>query len=176
MKVRLIAATLLASTSLMLAPAHAQTAAAPAAASAASDKPLTAADLEGLRADLRSSKKQATAATLNLTDAESTKFWPIYDQYVAELINLNDEKYALIVEYVNTYGKFTDKSAVDFIQRWIDCDGKAAALRSKYVPIVGKVLPGIKTATFFQIDRRLGMAIDLRLSGGMPLLQAQSAR
>ncbi len=33
-----------------------------------------------LRQDLRSGKKQTIAASLQLADAEATKFWPIYDQ------------------------------------------------------------------------------------------------
>ena len=41
------------------------------------------------------------------------------------------------------YGKYDDKAASDFITRWLDVDSRQAALRAKYVPIVGKVLPGI---------------------------------
>jgi Spy/CpxP family protein refolding chaperone len=91
MSIRIATAMLLLSASVMLAPAHAQTHAQPAPA-AAPERPLTAADLEGLRAELRSSKKQVTAATLKLTDAEATKFWPVYDQYAAELIKINDSR------------------------------------------------------------------------------------
>ncbi|KQY35842.1 hypothetical protein ASD21_00695 [Caulobacter sp. Root1455] len=158
---------------LAQAPAHAQTAA-PTAPMAAPDKPLTAADLEGLRAELRSSKKQVTAATLTLTDAEATRFWPVYDQYAKELTVIKNNQYELIAEYVNTYGKYDDKGAANFIARWLDLDVKTTALRAKYVPIVGKVLPGIKAATFFQIDRRLALAIDLRIASSLPILQLQT--
>jgi hypothetical protein len=46
-------------------------------------------------------------------------------------------------------------------------------LRQKYVPIVAKVLDGQKTATFFQLDRRIAMMLDLQVSSQMPLLQEQ---
>ena len=39
-------------------------------------------DIQMLREDVRSSKKQITAGNMNLTADEATKFWPIYDQYV----------------------------------------------------------------------------------------------
>ena len=45
----------------------------------------------GLRAELRSSKKQAIAANLTLTDAEATKFWPVYDRYAADLTKIKDD-------------------------------------------------------------------------------------
>ena len=155
-----------------LAPAHAQNTAstAPLATPA---KPLTAADLEDLRAELRSSKKQMTAATLKLTDAEATRFWPIYDQYAAEVASIRNSQATLVAEYANTYGKYNDKAATDFITRWLDLDVKTTAVRAKYVPIVGRVLPGVKTATFFQIDRRISMAIDLKIASELPILQSQ---
>ncbi len=155
-----------------LSPAGAQTAP-PAGATAEPDRPLTAADLEGLREELRSSRKQLIAATLTLTDAEATRFWPIYDQYAAERTKIKDTQYALVADYVNTFGKYDDKTATSFITQWLDIDVKLAALRAKYVPIVGKALPGVKTATFFQIDRRISGAIDLKLATGMPILQLQ---
>ena len=152
--------------------AHAQTSASDAAV-AAPDK-LTAADLADLRAELSSSKKQLTASTLTLSDAEATRFWPVYDQYAAEQAKIRDGQATLLAEYVNTYGKYDDKAATSFIARWLDIDAKTTALRARYVPIVGKVLPGVKAATFFQIDRRISMAIDLKVASELPLLQSQA--
>ena len=49
------------------------------------------------------------------------------------------------------------------------------ALRLKYVPTVGQVLPGRKVATFFQLDRRLNMMIDLQLFSHIPLAHAKES-
>ena len=135
---------------------------------------LTAADLSALRTELKSSKKQMTAENLRLTPDEATKFWPVYDEYAAELTKLKDARYALVAEYVNTYGKYTDAQAATFIQKWLDADVNEERLRAQYVPKVNKVLPGIKSATFFQIDRRLNMAISLQSASQLPILQLQS--
>jgi hypothetical protein len=53
-----------------------------------------------LRSDLRSTRKQVIAANMKLTDTEAEKFWPTYDQYVTELVKINDAKYVLIKEYL----------------------------------------------------------------------------
>ena len=50
-------------------------------------------DLKLLRQDLRTKRKQLIAANLTLTDTEATKFWPVYDQYVTELIAVNNQKF-----------------------------------------------------------------------------------
>ena len=130
-------------------------------------------DLDLLRKDIRSQRKQLIAANLKLTDDEATKFWPVYDKYVSELISINDKKFAVIQEYADNWGKLTNEQALSFVRRWLDADIEIAQLRQKYVPIVSKVLDGRKSATFFQLDRRIAMMIELQLSSRMPLVQAQ---
>ncbi|HET7106860.1 MAG TPA: hypothetical protein VFI38_08620 [Candidatus Acidoferrum sp.] len=130
-------------------------------------------DLDLLRKDIRSQRKQLIAANLKLTDQEATKFWPVYDQYVSELITINDKKFGLIQEYADNYGKLTNEQSLSFIRRWLDADIETAHLRQKYVPIVSQVLDGKKSATFFQLDRRIAMMIELQLSSRMPLVQSQ---
>jgi hypothetical protein len=55
-----------------------------------------------LRSDLRSNRKQVVAANMKLSDTEAEKFWPTYEQYVSELVKINDAKYALIKEYLQS--------------------------------------------------------------------------
>lgn len=69
-------------------------------------------DLDLLRKDLRSKRKQLIAANLKLTEVEAAKFWPIYDQYVTELIAINDRKFALIQEYADNWGKLTNDQSL----------------------------------------------------------------
>jgi hypothetical protein len=101
-----IIAVVLASTWVLVVPAaHAQS-------SASKDSPtVTDQDIQLLRQDLRSEKKQLVAANLILTDAEATKFWPVYDQYAAEMTKVGDQKYALIKDYAQNYGSLTDAQA-----------------------------------------------------------------
>jgi hypothetical protein len=130
-------------------------------------------DVDLLRKDIRSKKKQLIAANLKLTEAEATKFWPIYDQYTQELIRINDKKYDLIKQYSQNWGSITDDQAMIWARDWLDLDAAVTQLRSKYVPIVRGVLPGKKAATFFQLDRRISMMIDLQISSQIPLVQSQ---
>ena len=121
-------------------------------------------DLDLLRQDLRSQRKQLIAANLKLTDTEATKFWPVYDQYMTELIAINDKKFGLIQEYADSWGKLTNDQSLLFARNWLDMDIAIAQLRQKYVPMVAKVLDGRKTATFFQLDRRIAMMMELQVS------------
>lgn len=126
-----------------------------------------------LRRDIRSIKKQLIAANLTLTDSEATKFWQVYEQYSAETEKINDTRAAIIKEYSDEYGTLTDDQADGLIRRWLDADIEQAKLRQRYVPVFQKVLPGKKAATFFQIDRRISMMIDVQLTSQLPLAQSQ---
>lgn len=130
-------------------------------------------DIQMLRQDLRSKKKETIAANLQLTDAQATKFWPVYDQYVAELTKINDEKYAVIKQYADEWGNMSSEQALNLINRALAVEKQVADLRIKYVPIFSKVVPGTVVATFFQIERRVQALVDLQVSAQLPLVQAQ---
>ena len=134
---------------------------------------LTDQQLDLLRKDIRSIKKQLIATNLTLTDNEATKFWPLYEQYSVDYGKVNQTRVAIIKEYSDGYGTLTDDQADSLIRRWLDTDISAAQLRQKYVPIMRRVLPGKKAATFFQLDRRISMMIDVQLTSQLPLMQSQ---
>jgi hypothetical protein len=143
------------------------------APSAATADALTDGQLALLRKDIRSIKKQLIATNLNLTDAEATKFWPVYEQYSADFGKINETRATIIKEYSDNYGSLTDEQADNLIRRWLDTDISTSQLRQKYVPIMRSVLLGKKAATFFQLDRRISMMIDLQLTSQLPLAQSQ---
>jgi len=130
-------------------------------------------NIQLLRQDIRSKKKQLVAANLNLTETEATKFWPAYDQYTADFAKINDEKVALVKEYADSWGKMSDDQALSLTNRALAVEKNASDLRIRYVPIFGKVIPGTKVTTFFQLDRRIQTLIDIQLSSQLPLVQDQ---
>jgi hypothetical protein len=127
-------------------------------------------DLDLLRRDIQSAKKQTIAANVTLTDSEATKFWPLYDQYAAEMSKTYDDFYAVIKDYAANQKTMTDAQASSMIKRWADIQVRQAQTRQKYIPLVEKVIPGKKAALFFQIDRRLYAVIDLQVSSQIPLI------
>jgi hypothetical protein len=128
-------------------------------------------DIDLLRKDIRSQKKQLIAANLPLTDAEAQKFWPVYDQYTAELVQINNDKYALIKEYARDFGTMTDAKADDWTVRILKLDANVSNLRQKYLSNFQRVLSPKKTALYEQVERKAQMLIDLQLSAQIPLVQ-----
>ena len=129
------------------------------------------ANIQLMRQDIRAERKKIVAANMPLTETEATKFWPLYDRYIAETIKINDNRYALIKEYAQNYANITDAQADSYIKRWVALDGDNTQLRLKYIPEFEKVISHKKTALFFQIDRRLTMMVELQLASQVPLIK-----
>src|SRR5271169_42769 len=126
-------------------------------------------DIALLRQNLRAMKMQVIGQNMSLSEEEGQKFWPIYNHYVKDLQEVNNQKYALLKQYAEMWATMSDQDAMIYVRNWLETDGQAQALRLKYVPVVSQVLPGRKAATFFQLDRRLNMLIDVQLFSQIPL-------
>ena|SRR5438045_707271 len=124
-----------------------------------------------LRKDLRDQKKQVVAANLPLNGDEAAKFWPLYDAYTQETIKVNDQRYALVKEYAANYATMTDTVAASYIRRWIQVDEAGSKLRLEWIPKFEQTLGEKKAAIFFQIDRRIGLMMELQLAAQLPLIQ-----
>ena len=134
-------------------------------------QPITDDDIQMMRKDIRSQRKQIIAVNMKLTDSEAEKFWPIYEQYVSELVSINGAKYALVKQYVETRGVLTDAEAETAVNQWVRVDQSVAELRKRYIPIFRKVLSPKNTALFYQIDRRVQLMIDLQLATSLPMIE-----
>ena len=126
-------------------------------------------DIALLRKDVRAMKMEVIGQNMSLSDTEAQKFWPIYKHYADDLHDLHNSKYALLKQYAETWSTMTDQDALIYVRHWMEVDAAAQALRLKYVPAVTQALPGKKAATFFQLDRRLSMIVDLQLFSQIPL-------
>ena len=133
--------------------------------------PISDADISTMRSDIRHVKKQIIAANLKLTDVEAEKFWPVYDNYMAELEEIDNSKYALIKQDIATRGLLSDTDADNVAERWLEIDRLVIQLRLKYIPSFRKVLSPKKTALFCQLERHVQMAIDMRLASSLPVIQ-----
>jgi hypothetical protein len=126
-------------------------------------------DIALLRKDIRAMKMQVIGQNMSLSEPEAEKFWPIYKHYADDLHEVNNSKYALLKQYAETWETMSDQEALIYVRHWMEVDAEAQALRLRYVPTVTNVLPGRKAATFFQLDRRLSMIVDLQLFSQIPL-------
>ena len=127
-------------------------------------------DLALVRKNLRAEKKKLIALNVPLTEAEATKFWPVYDEYALAMSKHYDEFYAVIKDYAANQKTLTDAQAIQMITRWSQIQVDVAQERQKWLPKFEKVIPGKKAALFLQIDRRLYALMDMQVASEVPLV------
>jgi hypothetical protein len=128
-------------------------------------------EIKMLRQDLRTEKKKIVAANMQLTEAEAVKFWPVYDAYTLETVKLNDTLQSLLKEYAQNVDTMTDEKIKSLTKKTLKMDEDVTKLRIKYVPLFEKAVSAKKTARFMQIDRRLGLLMNIQVASGVPLVQ-----
>jgi hypothetical protein len=121
-------------------------------------------DIQLLKSNIRSQKKQIVAANMDLTDAEAEKFWPVYDRYAADVAKVYDTKIALFQEYLETSETMSGDQVESYLRRRAAVEQDMMQVRLKYLPEFRKVLSGRETALFYQIDWRLDLMINLQLA------------
>ena len=91
-------------------------------------------DIKLLRENVRSQKKLIVAANMQLTGTEAEKFWPVYDQYAADLAKINDMKAALIKDYLQNLDSMNGEQAESYVRKRAAVEESIMQLRLKYFP------------------------------------------
>ncbi|MCI0451484.1 MAG: hypothetical protein L0Z51_03710 [Candidatus Latescibacteria bacterium] len=125
---------------------------------------------ELLRADLRANKTALVTQAMALDEAQSEAFWPIYREYEAELIKLNDESLAAIKDYAANYATMTDEAAKDLLKRGFAIREGRTKLLKKYTGRVQKALNPKIAARWAQVEHALQAGIDLQMAKELPLI------
>src|SRR5271167_1190166 len=128
-------------------------------------------DVQLLRQDLRAKAKQLITKNMPLTDAEAASFWPLYDQYAAEVRKVNDTRFGLMKQYAKIYQTMTADEADSMVRLLAEADQTVISLRMQYLPKFQQVLPGTKAALFMQLDRRLDSLANVQIASQLPAIK-----
>ena len=128
-------------------------------------------DVALLRKNLQAEAKQLITKNMQLTDSEAAGFWPLYDQYTAEVRKVNDTRFGLIKQYAKVYQTMTADEADSMVRLLADADQTIISLRMQYLPKFQQVLPGTKAALFMQLDRRLDSLANVQIASQLPAIK-----
>lgn len=127
--------------------------------------------IELMRSDLRTEKMAIVTKAMQLTEAQSELFWPVYKEYETDMVKLNDERVALIKDYAASYSSMTDEGAKDLISRSFKLQEARTKTLKKYVSKMSKAVDVKTAARWAQVEHALGAAIDLQIGSELPLMR-----
>ena len=131
----------------------------------------TANQAQAVRAELQAERTKVIAANLTLSEAEATKFWPLYNEYRIENSKLDDRALAMLEDYAANYEALTEDKAKQLLEQQLSIEDDRAKLRRSYAGKFQKVISPKKVARYYQIERKLDAAIAFEAARSIPLAQ-----
>lgn len=127
-----------------------------------------------LRTDIKAERKDIITAIMQFNDSDATKFWPIFQQYDAELTTIGDGRMKLIVDYARNYENLTNEQADALMSKAFDLEAQRAILKKKYFDKMKAQLSATQAAKFFLVENQIQHIIDLQISASLPVVQTTS--
>lgn len=127
--------------------------------------------LEVARDVMHAEKKAVVAEAMVLTDAESTPFWQMYNEYNAELYKVHTKRVNIIKDFAANYESMTDEKADALWTSSMNYQAELLKLNKTYYKKFKKILPAGKAALYFQIENKIATLINAQLALEIPLVE-----
>ena len=128
-----------------------------------------AADEQILLKQIMTDKKAVYAQNLGLTEEESAKFWPIYDEYEAKVKKLSDRFLANLNAFAERYDTLSEADAATILNEKMAIEKERAALKQAYTKKFAKALPAKKALRYAQLETRIDLMVQRNVYGLIPL-------
>ena len=127
--------------------------------------------IEVTRAVIKAERREIVSLNLELTDAESKAFWPVYDEYWVQMKKIGDREVVLITDFAKHYNyeSLTNEKAEETLKEFLSIMDDENKLKGKYVKRFMKVLPAKKVLRYYQIENKLETVINVELAATIPL-------
>jgi Spy/CpxP family protein refolding chaperone len=122
------------------------------------------------RNDLMARRADVIAKGLTLTSDQAAKFWPLFDQYQKEQDVIVNAQLEQVKTYADHFQNLSDEDALNYINSLLTRDQEMLELRRKWLAKFQKVVSAKTAARAIQIDRRLSIVTEIRMSQQVPLL------
>ena len=130
-------------------------------------------DIRGIRTDIREVAKEIFAQNMELTPDQAKIFWPLYDEYMAELKLLGDQEVKITEELMRNFYLMDEATASNILDDVLNLERDKQSLKSEYIRKMKKALPAKVVGKFYQVERRLSLLIDAEIASKIPLLKKE---
>jgi hypothetical protein len=123
------------------------------------------------RQQIQSDRQEIVAANLQLSEAESKVFWPLYKAYRQEISVLGDRYVKLLEDYAKNYKSITDEQAAKMTDDSLSLLGDENKIMVKHAKKMRQTVSARTVARFFQIETQLNNMLRADLADEIPLVR-----
>ena len=131
------------------------------------------AQVEAARAMVRAGALQIVREELKLSEEQAGEFWPLYDEYRAELLEVDNTYVDLLRDFMQKYYGYTltDDDARRYVDAYFDIQADTLKIRKKYIRRFRRVIGDINVMRLYQIENKLRAEVDAALAVTVPLAE-----
>ena len=138
-------------------------------AQAQAGQPSTGDQLELSRANIQTRRQEIVQQLMELTPAESEKFWPIYREFRNDVAKQGDERLDWTERFAKQAATMSDDQSKKLLDDWFSLREKQIGLQKKYAGKFRKALPGSKVVRFYQVENALNTVVSANLQAALPM-------
>lgn len=127
--------------------------------------------IELARTAFKAEKKVIFAGNMWLTEEEGALFWPVYNEYEADLRKINDRVVTLLKEYADTFDTLSNDTAKGMLDEIFSIRKKKLSLRKSYAKKFGKVIPHKKVFRFYQLEYAIESLVNFSIAADLPYME-----
>jgi Spy/CpxP family protein refolding chaperone len=106
---------------------------------------------------------------MHFTPDEAKKFWPLYDQYEAEMEKIDARHLQELQNF--GYANLSEKDAADKLDEVIAIQQARVDTEKRFIPKFRAALSQVQVARFFQIDSKLRAMLQCDIAKAVPLVK-----
>ena len=126
--------------------------------------------IQMLRQEVGKDRREIVKANMLLTNSEAARFWPIYDEYVADMNKVGDRRVKLISDYAANRDSMSQDEGMRLLKEALDIDKQRLDVKEDYIKKFNKALSARTTARFFHIEQKLDATMDAARAAQIPLI------
>jgi hypothetical protein len=124
-----------------------------------------------LRKDFKRDKVAIITELMQLGPQESSKFWPVYNDYDKLLTKLADERLAFIRMYADNFSSLTPEMVTKIATGMMDVEGRRLELRKQYFQRVSQTLTPKDAIRWLHVEAQIERVVDLQILSSLPIVE-----
>jgi hypothetical protein len=109
-------------------------------------------DVDLIQSIFGKEKKELVQVYMTISEAQSAKFWALYDVYETARKKLGQERIKLIEEYATNYEKLDSKKASELVTKKLAWADKYTKFQQLYFTKFSAIIGGLQAAKFIQLE------------------------
>jgi Spy/CpxP family protein refolding chaperone len=127
-------------------------------------------DVDLIQSIFGKEKKEVVQVYMTLPEAQTAKFWALYDTYETARKKLGQERIKLIEAYANNYEKLDSKKASELITKKFAWADKYTKFQQLYFTKFSAIIGGLQAAKFFQLEDYIENCIRVSIQEEIPFI------